>query len=405
MGKNPYRVRITGPLADHREGLIESLRDQGYTEQTSAFIARVMAQMSVWLSSTELRPCDLTSRRIAQFLAERRRSGFVQYVTEEGLEPIVGYLRACGVVPPKGRRRERRSLADILLEQYETFLARERAICREVIDDYKRQARDFLLRACGGRPSALGGLTAAKVISYFSAEARRTPNPGTLKNTKAAIRSFLRYLHLTERVNQDLSGAMPPIACWRLSNVPKHLTTEDLQRVLHVPDRKTPVGRRDYAVLLLLARLGLRANEVASLEIDDFNWAQGQVVVHGKGGRQDLMPIPQDIGAAIIAYLRRGRPRSDSRRLFLRARATHQPLTSGSVGAIARWAGQRCGITRMNAHRLRHTAACEMLKAGAGLEGIRQVLRHYHQDTTAIYAKVDYDSLICVSRPWPEVKQ
>jgi integrase/recombinase XerD len=217
-----------------------------------------------------------------------------------------------------------------------------------------------------------------------------------------ALRSFLHWLHLSGQAPGSLADAVPSVAGWRLSNLPKGLEPGQLRRLLASCDRRTPTGRRDYALLLLLSRLGLRAGEVARLSLDDIDWCCGQIVVVGKGNRAERLPLPADVGAAIAAYLRRGRPATaEGRSAFVRVHAPHRALTTGGVTMVVFDAGQRAGLGKIHAHRLRHTAATAMLRAGSPLPEIGQVLRHRSPLSTAIYAKVDRDALAVLARPWP----
>jgi integrase len=190
--------------------------------------------------------------------------------------------------------------------------------------------------------------------------------------------------------------------------LPSHLDSVQIKRVLANCDRNTPIGRRDYAILQLISRVGLRANEVRLICIDDIDWQSGQLTVRGKGGRDTVMPLPKETGAAIVNYLRNGRPRSDSRRLFLRDHAPHEGFAnSGSISCVAKAALRRAGIdgfARKGAHLFRHSLATEMLRSGATLREIGQVLRHQNQDTTRIYAKVDLSALRTLALPWPGVE-
>jgi integrase len=215
-----------------------------------------------------------------------------------------------------------------------------------------------------------------------------------------ALRSLLRYLHLEGKA-PDLAAAVPVVAGWRGSQLPRGLEPQQAARVLAACDRGTAAGRRDYAMLILLAGLGLRACEVAALELDDLDWQRGELVIRGKGDRQERLPLPADVGEAVSAYLVQGRPRVESRRLFVGVRAPFGDLTSSGVRAVVGYACDRAGIARFAAHRLRHTVATEMLRAGAGLPDIGQVLRHRSLSTTAIYAKVDRAALRELAQAWP----
>lgn len=234
------------------------------------------------------------------------------------------------------------------------------------------------------------------------ARAGRSGRVGSAKLIVCALRSLLRWLHLTGQVPSSLASAVPSVAGWRLSSLPKGLEPEQLRRLLAACDRRTRTGRRDYAVTLLLARLGLRAGEVARLGLDDIDWRHGEITILGKGNWGERLPLPADVGAAIAAYLRRGRPATaEGRSVFVRVHAPHRPLTSTGVSEVVHDAAQRAGLGKIHAHRLRHTAATAMLRAGSTLPEVGQVLRHRSMLSTAIYAKVDRDALAVLARPWP----
>jgi integrase len=216
-----------------------------------------------------------------------------------------------------------------------------------------------------------------------------------------ALRSFLRFCFIEGFVEADLSQAALSVTGRRRSSLPRGISRADAKALLGGCDRRLAIGRRDYAVILTLLRLGLRASEVAALRLDDIDWRAGELVVRGKGGREDALPLPGDVGAAIAAYLRRGRPACDRREVFLRALAPIGPLGRGGVSTVVRRACEHAGLAKVGAHRLRHTAACEMVSAGVPLAHIGQVLRHRSPISTAIYARVDVDRLRQLAQPWP----
>jgi len=218
------------------------------------------------------------------------------------------------------------------------------------------------------------------------------------------LRSFLRFLHQRGDTAVDLAGAVLPVMHWRLSGVPKALSREQVESLLESCERNTVGGRRDYAILLLLARLGLRAGEVVAMTLDDLDWNAGVVTVRGKGQRQELLPVPHEVGEALVNYLRDGRPTCTTRHLFVRLKAPHHGFTSSvAVCNVVRRALVRAGIDPLfkGSHLLRHSLACEMLRHGASLEDIGQILRHRHPETTQIYAKVDLEALRALAPPWP----
>ena len=219
-----------------------------------------------------------------------------------------------------------------------------------------------------------------------------------------SLRSFLRYARYRGEVTLDLAAAVPIVANWSMSSIPRAIGADQVRQLLASLDRSTAIGRRDYAIVLLLARLGLRSGEVASLELDDIDWKAGQVSVRGKCGQRTALPLPPDVGKAIAAYLRHGRPRSTSRRVFLRARAPIRGfLGQCAIGSIIRHALQRAGIQAptKGAHQFRHGLATQMLRRGASLTEIGEILRHRNPQTTMIYAKVDLKALRTLALPWP----
>jgi len=261
--------------------------------------------------------------------------------------------------------------------------------------------RPFVAAVGGDGDLNLWGLSAAEVTAFVVA---RCPGQarGSAKLTVTALRSLLGFMHVDGLISRSLVGAVPSAASWRLSGLPRALEPEQVGRLLDSCDRSAKAGRRDFAILTILVRLGLRAGEVAGLGLDDIDWRAGELVVLGKGRRAERLPLPVDVGEAVTGYLRDGRPSSaQDRALFVRVKAPHRGLTTGGVTQVVVSAARRAGLGQIHAHRLRHTAATLMLRAGAPLEEIGQVLRHRATLTTAIYAKVDRDALRTLARPWP----
>lgn len=225
---------------------------------------------------------------------------------------------------------------------------------------------------------------------------------GSAKLTVRALRSLLGFLYLEGTIARPLADAVPSVASWRLSGLPKGLSSTEVAELLASCDRASVAGRRDLAMLMLLARLGLRAGEVAGLELDDIDWRAGEIVVRGKGDRRERLPLPVDVGETITAYLRDGRPKTaQGRFVFVRVKAPHRELTGDGVSAVVAASAQRAGLGVIYAHRLRHTVASDLLRAGSSLVEVGQVLRHRSMLTTAIYAKVDIEALRTIARSWP----
>jgi site-specific recombinase XerD len=286
-----------------------------------------------------------------------------------------------------------------LLADYRRYLAVERGLAAHTIYHHELVARLFL-----GEREKLGGLelerlTVGDVSAFLAAECPKRSVTGARDLVKG-LRGLLRYLHVTGVIGTPLQWSVPAVAYRRDRSLPRGLPPEAVARLLASCDRRRAVGRRDYAVLLLLSRLGLRAGEVAAIQLEDIDWRRGEFQVRGKGARLDRLPLPADVGRAIVSYLRY-RPHSRSRAVFLLARAPYCPLSGQTVSGIVHRACIRAGLPVVHAHRLRHTAATEMLRAGGSLPEIAQVLRHRQLATTNIYAKVDHRSLRPLARPWP----
>ena len=293
---------------------------------------------------------------------------------------------------------------EVLIADYREYLAVERGLTADTIEGYVLTARPFLeARQGDGDRLDLDSVSASDVMA-FVVDRCSGQSKGAAKMTVTGLRSLLGFLHLRGLISGPLAAAVPSTASWRLSGLPRALEPEHLQALFDSCDRGSPVGRRDYAVLVMLAGLGLRAGEVAALRIEDVDWRAGELRISGKGRRDERLPLPDDVGEAIVAYLQDGRPATAlDRSLIVRVRAPHHGLTTGGITQIVVAAADRAGLGPIYAHRLRHTAATQMLRAGASLEEVGQVLRHRQLLTTAIYAKVDRDALRALARPWPEV--
>jgi integrase/recombinase XerD len=396
MKSAPRKVRVSGPLAPFAEGFGGELAARGYSPLSAASLLYVMAHLSRWLAGQGLAPADLGEGRAEEFLAERRRVGSTCWLSGRGLAPLLGYLRGLGVVPgPAGPAVG--TGADVLLGRYRDYLAGERGLAASTIDGYEAVARRFL---AGRAAPDLAGVNVAEVTGFVVAQCRGR-GTGSAKILVTALRSLLRYLHLEGITSGGLASAVPAVAGWRGAGLPKALAAAQVAALLGSCDRDTAVGRRDFAVLTLLARLGLRACEVAALELGDVDWRAGELLVRGKGRRGERMPLPADVGEAVAGYLSDGRPRGQCRKVFAWSRAPYGDLTPSGVKSVVRRACDRAGLPQVGAHRLRHTAATQMLRAGSPLAEVGQVLRHRAAATTAIYAKVDDGALRTLARPWP----
>jgi integrase/recombinase XerD len=398
MSGDSSRVKVIGPLVPFVSGFRAELQRQGYRPGPVCDQLRLMAHVSRWLASRGLDVVDLGPGRVEEFLAARRAEGYTLWRSEKGLAPLLAYLGGLGVLPAPESTAS--SPVSDLVERYHAYLVKERGLASGTVVGYLHVAGLFLATRAQAPDLALDVLTPSEVIEFVLAECRQRSR-GSARYIVCGLRALLRFCHLEGLTTRPLTEAVPAVANWRGASLPKALSIDEVAALLTSCDRRTTFGRRDFAVLTLLARLGLRAGEVAGLCLEDIDWRRGELIVRGKGSRKERLPLPGDVGEAIAEWLRRGRPGCAGREVFVRVRAPHQRLSSGGVSAIVRAACARAGVVEVNAHRLRHTAATEMLRAGAGLDEIGQVLRHRSVLSTAIYAKVDRVSLRALAKPWP----
>ena len=380
MGRKVWVPVVSGPLAPYAAGFWSWLASRAYSGSAAADRLYQFDQLSRWLAREGLDVGELTGEQAERFALERRAT----VASAQSVALPLEYLRQRGAVPapvpacPAGPVEE-------LLADYARYLSVERGLCEHtVLDAYVPAARLFLSDLDCSAGLDLAQLTAGDVSSFLARECPRRSVSGA-RDLVCALRSWLRYLHLAGLVTTPLVWAVPSVADLRDRTLPRGLEPAAVRRLLASCDRRRLIGRRDYAILLLLARLGLRAGEVAAITLDDIDWRAGLLLVHGKGGREDALPLPTDVGEAIVSYLRR-RPRCGCRALFLRVTAPRQGLSRCTVAWVVRAACDRAGLARVGAHRLRHTCATQMLRAGASLPEIGQILRHREQKTTAIYA-------------------
>lgn len=393
-------VRVSGPLKLYSHGFAAELSGQGYTRVSARFQLQLMAHLSRWLSDKRLDSTGLTPAAIEAFVTVRRAAGYTNYRSPKAVSPLVGYLRGLSLLPLPLQAVPATPL-EALLDRYRHYLTVERGLVTPTARGYADMVRPFLAGRATAGGFDLEQLTAGDVTAFVLAECPRRSR-GSAKLMVTALRSLLGFLHVSGVLENSLQSAVPSVAGWRLSGLPRALEPDQVRRLLDSCDRRTLVGRRDFAILTVLARLGLRAGEAAGLELSDIDWRVGEVVIRGKGNRQERLPLPTDVGEAVAAYLRRGRPRSaQGRQVFVRVKAPHRALTAAGVTQVVAAAGHRAGLGQLGAHRLRHTAATEMLRAGAPLVEVGQVLRHRRLLTTAIYAKVDRESLRILARTWP----
>lgn len=396
MGE-PRHVHVKGPLALYAVGFEEDLAARGYRSTSDHLY--VMAQLSRWLVSQKLGVADLSASGVEKFVQWRSGAGYISPLSLCRMSQLVDHLVGVGVVP-RFEPAVPNTAVELLMDRYRRYLVDERGLAASSIRNYAEVARDFLSHVALEAELDLEALTTAEVTEFVLSECRRCKT-GSAKSMTTRLRSLLRFLYVVGVTSNELACAVPSVATWRLASLPKAIDASDVARLLRSCDRRRVTGRRDFAVLMVLSRLGLRAGEVARLQLDSIDWRSGELLVHGKGSREDRLPLPVDVGEAVVGWLQRGRPQCTDRSLFTRLRAPQQGLSSGGVSAIVRRACERAGLPLAGSHRLRHAAATGMLRAGGSLAEVGQVLRHQRADTTSIYAKVDRRSLVAVVRCWP----
>jgi site-specific recombinase XerD len=397
-------VRVCdGPIAEHITSYRAKLEHLGYTPSQVVYHLRFFAKLDLWLLRRNERPRGLNEQKVGQFLAQLRNERPHGYRgARSGLRTLLSFLREIGVVAPKCDSIAS-SPSQRLADRYRAFLKEERGLDRATIFNYSRHIERFLAEQFGSGRVELRCLGTPQITAFVRRHAPRG-SLGLAAQMVTGLRSFFRFAQLEGLITSDLAAVVPAVPTWQGSGPPKHLTREQVQRVLAACERTTVRGKRDYAILLMLARLGLRAGEIVALELEDLDWVNGQLTVRSKkGDGWARLPLPVDVGRALARYSR-VRPASRYRNDFVRGYAPYTPfVASGPVSVLVRKAIERADVksARTKAHLFRHSLATEMLRRGASLDEIGRVLRHRHPDTTAMYAKVDLKALRGLALPWP----
>ena len=391
------------PLAPQLASFAASLRDGGYRQSTVQAKLRLLLELGQWLGRNDLPVGALEEGLVGAFLEERRQEGRCAGSQAASAHQFLEHLRSHRVVAAARPPVLAQSALESLLGQYEEHLRAERGLSTATVVNYLPLVRRFLRERFGEGPLLLRELTPADSSRFILAHAP-SMSGGRAKLLVTALRSFFRFLLEHGQIELDLAASVPTTANWRLSTVPRYLAAEEIERLLGSVDRTTTSGRRNYAVLLLLARLGLRAGEVVSLELEDIDWRAGEILVRGKGLLYDRLPLAPEVGEALAAYLHADRPRSPTRRVFMCRKAPWRGFAGAStVSSIVRRALARADLHPPNqgAHLLRHSLATGMLNRGASLAEIGELLRHRAASSTEIYAKVDVRALRLLAQPWP----
>lgn len=391
------RAGLLGPYLD---GFAARLSQAGYARSTVRTQLWLVADLDRWLTRRAFHVTQLCPGLTDAFISRRRRTGGVRRGDAATLRLLLDHLQTTGVIPAPPPVIDRSALGQ-LKRCYEEYLRTDRGLSPWTACRNWFVLRCFLGERFGDGPLHLRQLRPDDITHFLL---RHCPRRASAQLQSTALRSFFRFLFQTGAIDRDLSAAVPAVRRWRLVDVPKYLEPVDVDRLLTSCDRTSALGRRDYAVLMLLARLGLRAGEIVRLELGDVDWRRGELTVRGKGAVHDRLPLPREVGEAVAAYLRTDRPTCATRRVFLRGKAAHRGFNHPStVSTVVRRALDRAGLTPpiKGAHLLRHSLATGLLRRGASLSEIGDLLRHRASTTTEIYAKVDLDSLRALAHPWP----
>jgi site-specific recombinase XerD len=380
---------------------IESFRawltTRGYSPGTVIQLLAMAGAFGRWMDTRDIAVGDLDRAVIAEFRSARRASGMRWVPGAHGLDPLLEFLGQQGVVAVPSRAG---GPVEELVGCYRRWLVGERGLAEATVLRYVKLARLFLTQSSTGSVHCVENLTGTDIVAFLLQESERL-SVGSVKGRVAELRSLLTFLYLHGLTPRLLSTVVPPVAGWRDTGVPKAIPAADVATLLGSCDRHDPTGVRDFAILMLVARLGVRSVEVARLQLEDIDWRAGQIILRGKASRREAMPLPVDVGQALSAYLRQARPPTRIRNVFLAAKAPMRAIPPGLVADVTHRACDRAGLPRIGAHRLRHSLATDMLRQGATMVEVSQVLRHRDLATTAIYAKVDDTALRAVARSWP----
>jgi integrase/recombinase XerD len=382
VGKPKSRVCnaiVPGPLEQYAPGFRSWLLARGYTPLTTVPQLQLMAHVSRWLEREGLTAAGLTGQQAGRFLAARHAAGSRRPGKPAGLRPLLGYLGGLGVLPPEPPGPPL-DAASVLIAEFAEYLRSERGLAPMTVGAYSSRAARFLARyAPCGDPGLIapGDVTAAVLAEASGLSA------GAGQHLACALRAFLRYCHVRGLVAADVSAAALAVTGRRTTMLPRGLEPGQVAALLAACDRDEPAGRRDYAVIVLLARLGLRAGEAARLRLDDISWRAAEIGIRGKGGQYDVLPLPADAGAAVAAWLRDGRPAVPFREVFTTVSAPTRPLTREAVALIVRRACARAGLEPFGPHWFRHSAATRWLRDGVSIEVVSKLLGHSSVTTTS----------------------
>jgi len=403
--KRRSRLVVEGPLAPYFEHYAEYLADQRYSQVSYWKKTFLINEFSRWLNREGIPVDEITSAHEEAFLRYSAQHRCLKGGDRNALSSVTDWLQQKGIIERRATASVETSGVDRVLQEYRSCLHEDRGLAPATIENYAGYVRHFLTDISGEAELRLASVHASQIADYIRRNAPQDRTFASAKHIVTALRSFFRFARYRDYIHTDLAAAVPSVAGWSMASIPRAMPADCVRVLLNASKKwRAPAGLRNRAILLLLARLGLRAGEVVRLELADIDWSEGCLSVHGKGRVERPLPLPHDVGEAIAVYLEQGRPESICRRVFLRSRAPFDGLRSHSdICQIVARAIRRAGIEldSTGAHQLRHALAVDMLRQRASLTEIGQVLRHRSPDATRRYAKVDLEALREVALPWP----
>lgn len=391
-----------GPLVPYLDSFATVLDEQGFKRHLIGRQIRAVAYFSKWLQKKAITINFLTEEHVSSFFKAHALKSAVKSGEKAAVSRFMDFLFQLEVVR-KSTAPEKLTPIQQAVKTYAHYLREERELSEKSIIKYSPVIERFLFERFGNEPLVFASLCAQDVIGFIKLEALRQSS-SVAKSATTALRSFLNHLRYRGAIYSNLAAAVPQVPNWSMSGIPRAIAPEHIQAVLAHCPRDTSIGKRDYAILMLLVHLGLRASEIVLLTLDSIKWESGSIRVVGKGHKIACLPLPSEVGEAIVQYLKNGRPASHDRALFLRDHAPIRGLGGeATIGTIVNTALTRAKIATLHrgAHQFRHALAVKLLKQGATLNEIGSLLRHQHPKTTGIYAKVDFTSLRPLSLPWP----
>jgi site-specific recombinase XerD len=395
-----------GPLGSYIDSFAVWLSEQGYKKSTITYGLRLIGVLSCWMQQRGISVDDLNEKTTTDFLRERRNHYRINLADMSKLDLLLKYLRQCAVISVPTAVVDNSELGSIM-RKFTDYLLKERSLSEATLYNYLPVARQFLEERFGAQTIMFEKIQQADILGFVLRCTNRLKR-SRAKTVVTALRSFFGFLRLQGYISTDLVSVVPKVANWQCAALPNWIPIEDVEHLLSSCDQSTITGQRDYAILLLLARLGLRSGEVVNMTLDDIDWEAGEIRVSGKSRRYDRLPLPKDVGEALTRYLCHGRPRCSTRRVFVRMRAPVRGFMGrGAIYSVVQRAFDRVELhpSHQGPHTLRHSLATNMLRKGASLYEIGEILRHRDIDNTQIYAKVDLEALSKIAQPWPGGEQ